>query len=163
MPYALGARSVANMDGMLPALADTIKLAITLSKVDFGITERQVRTLEYQRTLVARGVSQTLKSNHLVQSDGYGHACDLVPWIDGKFVWDWSALYEVGAAMVRAGYQLGHADRLCWGGCWDRWAAQYAPSDATAAHLRKAEADYCIRHPGKDFVDGPHFQYGKLG
>lgn len=39
-----------------------------------------VRTLEQQRRNVAQGLSKTLDSKHLPQSDGLSHALDLAPW-----------------------------------------------------------------------------------
>lgn len=170
MTHSLGSKSLGFMVGLHPVAIETIELAITLSPVDFGVTERQVRDLHYQRTLVSRGVSQTLKSNHLEQVDlsgrtktVYGHACDLVPWIGGRFVWDWNALYSVAVAMAEAGRRLGVLDKMCWGGVWDQWMSEYAGTTATTAMMRQAEAGYCVRHPGKDFVDGPHFQWFKKG
>lgn len=47
-----------------------------------------LRTLAEQRDNLRRGVSKTLKSKHLPQADGYGHAVDIVPIIDGKLAWD---------------------------------------------------------------------------
>ncbi len=166
MPYSFGARSLANRAGMLPALAAVFDSAITDSKVDFGFTERQVRDLAYQRQLVARGVSQTLKSNHLVQPDGFGHAGDPVPYVAGTFTWDWQYVYEVAAAMARAAHRLGCADRLCWGGVWSRWVGDYAGPQATAADMRAASEQYVATrraHGLRSFQDGPHWQYGRLG
>lgn len=170
MAYSLGSRSMNNLVQVHPELRNMITLAITLSTQDFGITEPQVRTLQYQKTLVARGVSKTLKSNHIEQIDLsgrtknlYGHAVDLVPWIDGKFVWDWGAIYRIAAAMAEAGQKLGLLNKLCWGGVWDLWMNQYADGHLDAATMAAAERSYCQRHPGPDFVDGPHFQLYKKG
>ncbi len=46
--------------------------------MDFSVKEG-VRTLARQRQLVAEGRSRTMRSKHLVQSDGFGHAVDLYP------------------------------------------------------------------------------------
>lgn len=163
MTYALGAKSLANLSRVHPELIAVIKSAITISSQDFGVTEPQVRTLEYQKKLVARGVSKTLKSNHLERVDYtgrtqnlYGHAVDLVPWDGSKFVWDWEKIFHIAAAMSQAASQLGR--QICWGGAWDRWLVS-----GDAAAMKQAEEAYKARHPGPDFVDGPHFQIGKLG
>lgn len=173
MTFALGARSLGFMAGVHPDLLAVIELGITLSSVDFGVTEPQVRTLAEQKRKVAQGVSQTLRSNHIEQRDlsgktalVYGHAVDLVPWIGGKFVWDWPAIYHVQAAIAQAGHTLGLADKLCWGGNWGAWVGSYAPADATAAHMQAGEMAYVAarRKAGKRaFVDGPHIQAYALG
>jgi peptidoglycan L-alanyl-D-glutamate endopeptidase CwlK len=168
MTHVLGQNSLKNLDRVHPDLKRIIVRAIGISEQDFGITEPQVRTLEYQRTLVARGVSKTLKSNHLEQEDLthrtkelLGHAVDLVPWNGTAFVWDWDKIYPIAVAMAQAAEAEKLRDKLCWGGVWDRWMSQYDCS--SPALVRKAEATYCVRHPGKDFVDGPHFQLYKMG
>lgn len=166
--FELGQKSLVNMVGIHPDLAKIVTKAIGISTQDFGVTEPQVRTLAYQRQLVERGVSKTLKSNHLEQTDltgrtanVYGHAIDLVPYAGGKFVWDWKLIYPITVAMALAAEELQLRDKMCWGGVWDRWMNQY-PCD-TAPDAKKATDAYCGRHPGPDFVDGPHFQIYKRG
>jgi peptidoglycan L-alanyl-D-glutamate endopeptidase CwlK len=143
--------------------------AIKISDVDFGCTERQVRTLEYQKTLVARGVSKTLKSNHLVKKDLsgktqvlYGHANDLVPYVNGQFVWDWEKIYHVASAMARAAKELDLLDKICWGGVWDKPMSAYF-GDGRWAAMKAAVEAYKARHAGADFIDGPHFQIYSIG
>lgn len=170
MTFVLGTKSQANLAGVHPDLRKIINLAITLSSQDFGVTEPQVRTIEDQRKKVAAGVSQTMKSKHLEVPDLtgrtktlYGHATDLVPWQDGKFVWDWERIYPVASAMATAAAQLGLADHLCWGGVWDRWMGTYA---GPAAAMKLAEQDYVHRktlHGGRAFPDGPHYQLYTVG
>ena len=46
--------------------------------MDFSVREG-VRTPETQKEYVAKGVSKTMASKHLIQPDGYGHAVDLYP------------------------------------------------------------------------------------
>jgi peptidoglycan L-alanyl-D-glutamate endopeptidase CwlK len=41
-----------------------------------------LRTLERQKELVRIGASKTLKSRHLKQADGYGHAFDFYALVD---------------------------------------------------------------------------------
>jgi peptidoglycan L-alanyl-D-glutamate endopeptidase CwlK len=50
-----------------------------------------------------------------------------------------------------------------WGGVWDRQLDDYAPKtlsspDQYAAAMKKAVYDYTVRHPGPDFIDGPHYE-----
>jgi peptidoglycan L-alanyl-D-glutamate endopeptidase CwlK len=165
MTFALGAKSLANLDRVHPDLIAVVRGAITVSTQDFGVTEPQVRTLAYQQKLVDRGVSKTLKSNHIEHVDRtghtnmlYGHAVDLVPWINGAFSWDWAAIYRIAAAMAVSAQAHGVLNQLCWGGVWDLWMSQYMDGHMDAATAAAAERSYCLRHPGPDFVDGPHFE-----
>lgn len=149
MSYILGSRSLANLDGVHPDLVRVVRRAITITSQDFTVYEG-LRTIERQREYVARGVSKTMNSKHLPQADGYGHAVDLVPWIGGMARWEWPAIYPVAEAMRRAARDLGV--RLVWGGVWDA-ALNDLEDDAT-----HEVAQYCERHPGPDFLDGPHYQ-----
>ena len=45
--------------------------------------------------------------------------------------------------------------RIRWGGVWDR-CLNDLPADP--AGLEEAVKAYCARHPGPDFIDGPHFE-----
>ncbi len=58
-----------------------------------------------------------MRSKHLKQPDGYGHAVDLAPLVDGKPSWDWGKPYDdVSGAMKRAAAELGV--EIQWGGDW---------------------------------------------
>ncbi len=98
-------------------------------------------------------MTQTLASKHLKQADGFGHAVDLVPYIAGAYRWEWPPIYEVAAAMRTAAQVCGVP--LRWGGAWDVPLKSIA---ATPAAMKQATADYCSRHPGPDFLDGPHME-----
>jgi len=154
MPFQLGQRSLANLDGVHPQLVKVVRRAIELSAVDFGVPERAVRTAAEQAEKVRRGVSKTLNSRHLIRSDGFGHAVDLVPWIERRFTWNaWDPFFQIAAAMRDAANTAG-VD-LVWGGVWDKGLAHLP---GTAAGLREAVEEYKARHPGPDFLDGPHFE-----
>jgi peptidoglycan L-alanyl-D-glutamate endopeptidase CwlK len=141
------------------------KLAISLSAQDFGFTEEQSRTLEHQRELVRKGVSQTLRSHHIIDcggpglwaEPGFSGAVDAVPWDGTKFIWDWNRIYEIAAAFAKASRQLGIP--VTWGGCWDRLLTEIPGDDA--ATMKQASADYVKRHGGHGFVDGPHFEWNR--
>lgn len=132
-------------------LAAVAKLAITLTDQDFCVYEG-LRTYAQQVANVKKGVSQTMDSMHLK-----GLAVDLVPWIGGKPVWDWWGCYQVALAMDRAATQMKVADHIRWGGVWDQRFGDVGGD--TAAFYAKAVKDYMLRHPGKDFLDGPHFEW----
>lgn len=152
MTYVLGARSRAKLTGVHPKLVAVVEKAIQITSQDFAVTDG-VRTLDYQRELVRRGASRTLKSKHLPQPDGYGHAVDLVPFIGGIPRWEWPPIWSIAQAVDMAATALGV--RLVWGAVWDRGMTDYGGS---AEALRAAVEAYKKRHPGPDFLDGPHYQ-----
>ncbi|EDX79488.1 M15 family metallopeptidase [Brevundimonas sp. BAL3] len=152
MTYSLGANSRAECKGVHPDLVRVIERAIKLTTQDFAVHDG-VRTLEEQKRLVARGASKTMNSRHLVRSDGYGHAADLVPWINGQLRWEWGPIYHIAFAVQTAAKEYGVS--LRWGGVWDR---PLSDLPASPDGLKKAVEAYCVRHPGPDFIDGPHFE-----
>ena len=156
MAYRLGARSCAELEGVHPDLVGVVTRAIEITKQDFSVHDG-LRSLEEQKRYVARGVSKTLRSKHLKQSDDYGHAVDLVPYINGKLRWEWEPIYEIAAATHRAANELGV--RLRWGGVWDRVFNDL--SAATAGTARRQVDAYVARRRAKRrraFIDGPHFE-----
>lgn len=163
--FTLGAKSKNNLAGVHPFLVSIVERAIELTTQDFTVFEG-CRTIERQKKLVAAGASKTMASMHIPQKDKfgtgsvYGHAVDLVPWIDGQPRWEWGPIYEIAAAMDAAATELGHAQRVCWGGVWDKYMVDYGGS---ADAVRKEQQAYNVRHVGRDFPDGPHFQVGRLG
>ncbi len=73
------------------------------------------RSPEQQQEYVRRGVSKTLHSKHLRQSDGWSHAVDVAPYpIDWRDIERFRAFggFVLGVAAV-----LGVP--LIWGGDWD--------------------------------------------
>lgn len=74
--FYLGKRSMDNMIGVHPDLVRVVKRAITLTPIDFGVTEG-LRSIDRQAVLLAEGKSTTMNSKHLKQDDGYAHAVDL--------------------------------------------------------------------------------------
>lgn len=154
--FKLGAKSRTNLKGVHPNMVAMVKLATDITEQDFVVYDG-ARTLEEQREFVRKKVSKTMKSRHLVQKDGLGHAVDLVPIIGGQARWEWGAIYPIAVAMAAAAKELGF--RITWGGVWDKKMDEYPCGSVTAA--KKAVAGYQKRHPGPDFIDGPHFQLEK--
>ena len=109
MTYKLGSRSISNLRGVHPDLVAVVKRAITLSEIDFTVTEG-LRTRERQAQLVKAGASTTMNSRHIT-----GHAVDVAAWVDGVR-WDWPLYAKLAAAMKRAASELGVA--IIWGGDW---------------------------------------------
>lgn len=152
--FILGSKSLRELQGVHPDLVDCVKLAIQYSTIDFTVYDG-LRTPEEQALNVKRGASKTMNSKHIRQGDGYGHAVDLVPIIGGVPRWDWDGCYQICVAMDKAASTIGIAGQITWGGVWDRTLADFA-GDAKA--IKRVVDEYCARHPGKDFIDGPHYQ-----
>lgn len=155
MGYSFGTVSKVELMGVHPKLVEVANLAISLTEQDFGVHDG-LRTKVEQEKLVARGASKTMKSLHLRQADGFGHAVDLVPYINGKFRWEWGPIYYIAEAVHKAATQLNVA--LVWGAVWDR---DFAALEGTHDGLEKAVKDYVKRRAkaGKSaFIDGPHYQ-----
>lgn len=152
MTFTLGPTSRARLAGVHDDLAGVVRTAIFQSDQDFLVFEG-VRSVATQREYMRRGVTRTLASKHLVQADGFGHAVDLVPFVAGGPRWEWPLIWPIALAMRRAAVFEGVAVR--WGGVWDRALADL-PDDI--AGLKAAVADYSARHPGPDFLDGPHYE-----
>jgi peptidoglycan L-alanyl-D-glutamate endopeptidase CwlK len=69
------------MQGLHPDLVRVLNRALHTSPHMFVVTEG-LRTLDRQKELVRIGASKTLKSRHLKQADGYGHAFDFYAYVD---------------------------------------------------------------------------------
>jgi len=74
-------RSLKNMEGLHPDLIRVLNRALQITPTMFVVTEG-LRTLERQKELKRIGASKTLKSRHLKQADGYGHAFDFYAYVD---------------------------------------------------------------------------------
>lgn len=62
--FKFGSSSLKKLEGVDKRLVEVLKEAISISPIDFTITEG-LRTLERQKELVREGKSKTLKSKHL--------------------------------------------------------------------------------------------------
>lgn len=153
MTYKLGTKSRRELKGVHPDMVRLVEAAIKITKQDFTVYDG-ARTIAEQREYVRRGTSKTMRSRHLVQKDGLGHAVDLVPWINGQARWEWGAVWPIAVAMASASKKLGI--KIVWGGVWDRTMDQYDARSVAA--LKRAVEAYKVRHKGSDFLDGPHFE-----
>lgn len=148
MAFKLSNKSLKKMEGIDPALEILAKHAISLSSVDFGISEG-LRSVERQKKLVAQKRSQTMKSLHLE-----GKAIDVFAFVDGEAVWELSVYDEIADAFAMASRSQGTP--LVWGAAWSvPDIGQYNGTMEEAMHsyvdLRRSQS----RRP---FLDGPHFQ-----
>lgn len=110
MAYRLSQRSLNRLTGVHPRMVALVKEAITLSPVDFMITEG-LRTPDRQAALVRAGASRTKNSRHLT-----GHAVDVAALVDGQVRWDWPLYPRIAAAFKAAAAHQGTA--IVWGGDW---------------------------------------------
>ncbi len=153
--YFLGEKSRAELKGVHPDLAAVTVRAIEITKQDFGVHDG-LRTKAEQREYVRRGVSKTMNSRHLKQPDGFGHAVDLVPYVNGKLRWEWEPIYEIASAVHTAANELGV--KLRWGGVWDR---VFNDLREGPDGLKRAVSGYVARRRAKRrsaFIDGPHYE-----
>lgn len=147
--FRFGAASEKEFGGVNPQLVRCSYLALQYSTQDFCCYDG-IRSYKEQQQHVADGTSKTMQSKHL-----QGLAVDLVPWINGQPVWDWDGCYKIALAMDKAATELGIANRITWGGAWDRRLSDFGGSaQAYADEVQK----YRARHAGKDFIDGPHYE-----
>ena len=113
--FSLSARSLDRLRGVNPKLQAVVRRAITLTKVDFGVIEG-VRTLERQQELFDSKASQTMKSKHLADEDGYGSAVDLMAYVKGRGCWELNVYDDIADAMKEAAIEAQVAIR--WGCAW---------------------------------------------
>lgn len=152
MPFSLGLKSLGHLEGVHPKLVAVVKRAIQVTSQDFAVTDG-LRTLAEQKRLLKAGATKTMNSKHLPQADGFSHAVDLVPFINGGPRWEWGPIWRVALAVGTSAKELGV--NLTWGAVWDRSINSYCVDEPS---LRAAVEAYKVRHPGPDFLDGPHYQ-----
>ena len=151
MTYILGKHSRREFKGVHPDLIRVAERAIEITEQDFT-NHDGIRMDEEQREYVRTGVSRTMASKHLRQPDGYGHAMDLVPYINGKLRWEMEACYEIARAVQKAARELGVPIR--WGGCWGRLDT----STRDPALLVEEYVTRRRRQGRRPFIDGPHYE-----
>lgn len=166
MTFRLSSRSLNNLKGVHPNLVNLVKEAITITPIDFGILNNGgLRTASMQNSLYKRGASKldgyNRISKHQRQRDGWGHAVDLVPYHEGSYRWEWPLIYPIAGCMAFLSQK--HDVPLRWGGVWDQRMEKYIPSSGArasdlASYMKQAVYDYTVRHPGPDFIDGPHYE-----
>lgn len=108
--YKFSKRSENNLIGVNADLVKIVRLALTLSTVDFGITEG-LRSRERQKQLLAQGKSQTMNSRHIT-----GHAVDVVAYLGSQVSWEWKYYEQIASAFKKAAAELNIP--VEWGGDW---------------------------------------------
>ena len=107
MSFKLSRRSLDRLEGIDEGLQEVVKMAITLSKTDFGVIQG-LRTKKQQEELVAKGASQTMKSKHLE-----GKAFDIMAYVNGRASWELQLYDDLADAIKEAATTLGVP--ICWG------------------------------------------------
>ena len=153
MTFKLSSRSLGKLEGVNELLVDTVKRAIEVSKVDFGVIYG-VRSLEEQEKLYNSGRSQTMRSKHLIQEDGTSHAVDLMAYDGSDPSWDIVMYDDIADAMKAAAKETGA--KIRWGAAWtiDNIAEWERPmQDAMNNYI-----DVRRKSGRTPFIDGPHFE-----
>jgi peptidoglycan L-alanyl-D-glutamate endopeptidase CwlK len=154
MSFKLSRRSLDRLEGVDEDLQAVVKMAISLSSIDFGVLQG-LRTPAQQKELVASGASQTMKSKHLE-----GKAVDLGAFINGRLSWELNLYDNVADAIKEAATQLGVP--ICWGAAWSTPEMPY-PMDirkweGTMEEAMNAYIDLRRSSSRRPFIDGPHFE-----
>lgn len=98
-----------------PDLVKIIRRAAEITTVPFIILQSD-RTLAEQKANVAKGVSQTMKSRHLISTDGMVRAVDIAPLDGKKASFAWPLYYKLAPIMKQAAKDVGVP--VEWGGDW---------------------------------------------
>jgi peptidoglycan L-alanyl-D-glutamate endopeptidase CwlK len=148
MSFTLSKRSHDRLFGIDPRLVAVVNTAISITKVDFGVTEG-LRTKETQEAYVKAGKSQTMDSKHLI-----GHAVDLVAFVNGTVSWELNLYDDIAEAMRTAARE--HNLPLRWGAAWN------IPDICKWTGSMEAAMNYYIderrRQNRRPFIDAPHFE-----
>ena len=151
--YKLSSRSLGKLEGVNPLLVDTVKRAIELTKVDFGVIFG-VRSLETQKKLYESGRSQTMKSKHLIQPDGTAHAVDLMAYDGIDPSWEIVMYDDIADAMKAAAKETGA--KIRWGAAWT--VDNIAEWDNSMQEAMNDYIDIRRKSGRTPFIDGPHFE-----
>jgi len=114
--YYLSERSKSNMAGIDYRLIAIAKMAILLTRVDFGVPSNGgIRIATVQNALYLKGYSKC-DGYRILSKHQSGMALDFYAYVDGKASWDKAHLSNVACAFLQAASILGH--KVSWGGLW---------------------------------------------
>jgi len=153
MSFRLSQRSLDRLDGVHPDMAAVVERAIQLTDVDFGVTQG-VRTLDEQKANVAAGRSQTMRSKHLLQDDGFSHAVDVVAYVGSDVSWELNLYDNICDAFKKAAEEVGCS--IKWGAAWSEGDIRSYPGSAEDAMM--AYVDLRRSQGRRPFIDAPHFE-----
>jgi len=118
MALTLTQRDYTRLKGLHPDLVRVVRRAEAMTDLQFMVLEG-LRTVERQRELLKAKATTTMNSRHIKAKNGYGHAVDLAPMLNGKVSWDWP-LYHRLAKIIKAAAKAEKV-ALEWGGDWKRF------------------------------------------
>lgn len=99
-----------------PDLRKIIERAAKITKIPFVVLQAD-RTVEQQRENVRKGVSQTMKSRHLISPDGFVRAVDIAPiGPDGQASFAWPLYFKLAPFVKQAAKDVDIP--VEWGGDW---------------------------------------------
>jgi peptidoglycan LD-endopeptidase CwlK len=148
MSFRLSDRSLSNLQGVDEQLVATVKLAILITKIDFGVI-CGIRTMEEQRALFEKGASTTMRSKHLD-----GKAVDLMAYIGSRGSWENNLYDDIADAMKQAAVETGAV--LRWGAAWH--IPDIRKYDGTMEDATNEYVDLRRSQGKRPFIDGPHFE-----
>jgi peptidoglycan L-alanyl-D-glutamate endopeptidase CwlK len=148
MSFRLSERSLSNLQGVDEQLVATVKLAILITKIDFGVI-CGIRTMEEQRALFEKGASKTMRSKHLE-----GKAVDLMAYIGSRGSWELNLYDDIADAMQEAATETGAV--LRWGAAWH--INDIRDWDGTMEDAMNSYVDLRRSQGKRPFIDGPHFE-----
>ena len=148
MAYKLSTRSQEKLIGVDSELKEIVSLAITYTKIDFGVIEG-IRTVAQQKALVESGASQTMDSKHLE-----GRAVDLMAYVDGRGCWELNVYDDIADAMKRAAIEIDVAVR--WGAAWT--VTDIREWNGTMEEAMNSYIDTRRGQGRRPFIDAPHFE-----
>ena len=146
--YKLCQRSIERLDGVNEQLLAVVTKAIKTTNIDFGVT-CGLRTIEEQRELVKKGVSQTMKSKHIE-----GNAVDVVAYIGSRITWELNVYDDIADAFKSAAQDLGVGIR--WGAAWQ--IPDIRDWDRSMEDAMNAYVDLRRGQGKRPFIDAPHFE-----
>ena len=148
MGFSLSKRSMSKLAGVDEDLVAVVKYAITVTKIDFGVT-CGVRTVAEQKALYASGASKTMNSKHLE-----GRAVDLMAYIGSRGSWELNLYDDIGDAM-REGAKVVGVD-LRWGAAWHIPDVRFW--DGTMEEAMNAYIDSRRAQNKRVFLDAVHWE-----
>ena len=138
MSFRLSDRSTAKLDKVDSNLVALVKMAILKTKVDFGVI-CGLRTIQEQKLLVDKGVSQTMDSKHIS-----GRAVDLMAYVGSRASWELKKASQLIGVPVR------------WGAAWH--IKDIAEYEGTMEEAMNEYIDLRRSQGRRPFIDGPHFE-----
>ena len=148
MAFKFSTRSQEKLIGVDSELKEIVSLAITYTKIDFGVIEG-IRTVAQQKALVESGASQTMDSKHLK-----GRAVDLMAYVNGRGCWELNVYDEIADAMKRAAIEIDVAVR--WGAAWT--VTDIREWNGTMEEAMNSYVDTRRGQGRRPFIDAPHFE-----